>query len=98
LHEDEALIVLNKPHRCRARGGRFYRNTLRHILSLVITAAAISGSPRDATPRDVLVTRTRIRRTLQPQFARGTVENFLAACGPAAEDVSVAMRPSARIR
>ena len=34
LHEDEALIVLNKPAPLPMHaGGRFYRNTLQHILN-----------------------------------------------------------------
>lgn len=78
LHEDEALIVLNKsaPLPMHA-GGRFYRNTLQHILN----AAYHPQKPYPAHRLDanttglVLMTRTRyFAGRLQPQFARGQVE------------------------
>ncbi|HEY5298282.1 MAG TPA: sulfurtransferase [Verrucomicrobiae bacterium] len=82
LHEDEALIVLNKPAPLPMHaGGRFYRNTLQHILNEVYHPQ----KPRPAHRLDanttgvVLVTHTRhFAGKLQPQFARGEVEkNYL---------------------
>jgi UPF0176 protein len=78
LHEDEAIIVLNKPaplpmHPC----GRFNRNTLQNILHNVYAPQ----SPRPAHRLDanttglVVMSRTRhFAGQLQPQFARGEVE------------------------
>jgi len=78
LHEDEALIVLNKPAPLPMHeGGRFHRNTLQHLLNEVYRPQ----KPRPAHRLDanttgvVLVARTRhFAGRLQPQFARGTVE------------------------
>ncbi len=78
LHEDEALIVLNKPAPLPMHaGGRFYRNTLQHLLN----AAYHPQKPHPAHRLDanttgiVLVTRTRhFAGKLQPQFERGQVE------------------------
>ena len=78
LHEDEALIVLHKPAPLPMHaGGRFYRNTLQHILNAVYHPQ----KPHPAHLLDanttglVLVTRTRhFAGRLQPQFARGQVE------------------------
>jgi RluA family pseudouridine synthase len=77
LHEDEALIVLNKsaPLPMHA-GGRFHRNTLQHILNEVYHPQKPHPAHRlDAnTTGVVLVTRTRhFAGKLQPQFARGEV-------------------------
>ena len=77
LHEDEALAVVNKPAPLPIHaGGRFFRNTLQHILN----AAYHPESPRPAHRLDanttglVLVTRSRLfAGRLQPQFARGQV-------------------------
>lgn len=77
LHEDEALIVLNKPAPLPLHpGGRFNRNTLQHILQ----AAYHPEKPRPAHRLDanttglLLVTRTRhFASKLQPQFARGEI-------------------------
>ena len=78
LHEDEAIIVLNKPaplpmHPC----GRFNRNTLQYILHHVYEPQ----KPRPAHRLDanttglVVLSRTRhFAGQLQPQFARGEVE------------------------
>ena len=78
LHEDEALIVLNKPAPLPMHaGGRFYRNTLQHILNEVYHPQKPHPAHRlDAnTTGLVLVTRTRhFAGRLQPQFARGRVE------------------------
>ncbi|MEI8288920.1 MAG: RluA family pseudouridine synthase [Verrucomicrobiota bacterium] len=78
LHEDEALIVVNKPAPLPMHaGGRFYLNTLQHILN----AAYHPQTPYPAHRLDanttglVLVARTRsFAANLQSQFARGRVE------------------------
>jgi RluA family pseudouridine synthase len=78
LHEDETLIVVNKPAPLPMHaGGRFYRNTLQHILN----AAYHPQEPHPAHRLDanttglVLVARTRpFARRLQSQFAQGRVE------------------------
>ncbi len=78
LHEDEALIVLNKPAPLPMHaGGRFNRNTLHHILN----RAYHPQKPRPAHRLDanttglVLVTRTRhFAARLQPQFEKGEVD------------------------
>ena len=93
LHEDEALIVLNKPAPLPMHaGGRFYRNTLTHLLHAVYHPQRPHPAHRlDAnTTGVVLVTRTQhFAGRLQPQFARGQVEkNYLARVqGQPAEDV-----------
>jgi len=77
LHEDEALIVVNKPAPLPMHaGGRFYLNTLQHILN----AAYHPQTPHPAHRLDanttglVLVARTRqFARPLQTQFAQGRV-------------------------
>jgi UPF0176 protein len=78
LHEDEALIVLHKPAPLPMHaGGRFYRNTLQHILNEVYHPQKPHPAHRlDAnTTGVVLVTRTRhFAGKLQPQFARGAVK------------------------
>ena len=78
LHEDEALIVLNKPAPLPMhRGGRFYRNTLQYLLNQVYHPQRPYPAHRlDAnTTGLVLVTRTRhFAGRLQPQFARCEVE------------------------
>jgi RluA family pseudouridine synthase len=83
LHEDEALIVLNKPAPLPMHaGGRFHRNTLQYILNHVYHPQ----KPRPAHRLDanttglVLVTRTRhFAARLQPQFARGNVQKIYLA-------------------
>ena len=78
LYEDEALIVVNKPAPLPMHaGGRFYRNTLQHILN----TAYHPQQPRPAHRLDanttglVLVGRTRlVAGKLQKQFAQGQVE------------------------
>ena len=78
LHEDEALIVLNKPAPLPMHaGGRFYRNTLQYLLHHAYHPQRPFPAHRlDAnTTGLVLVTRTRhFAARLQPQFARGQVE------------------------
>jgi len=78
LHEDEALIVVNKPAPLPMHaGGRFYLNTLQYILN----AAYHPQTPHPAHRLDanttglVLVARTRqFASQLQSQFAQGRVE------------------------
>ena len=78
LHEDEAIIVLNKPAPLPMHaGGRFNRNTLQYLLNQVYHPE----KPRPAHRLDanttgiVLVTRTRhFASFIQPQFARGEVQ------------------------
>lgn len=77
LHEDEALIVLNKPAPLPMHpSGRFNRNTLQYLLN----AAYHPQKPHPAHRLDanttglVLFARTRnFAGLLQPQFERGTV-------------------------
>jgi UPF0176 protein len=80
LHEDEALIVLNKPAPLPMHaGGRFYRNTLQHILNEAYHPQKPHPAHRlDAnTTGVVLITRTRhFAGKLQPQFARGEVNKI----------------------
>jgi UPF0176 protein len=84
LHEDEALIVLDKPAPLPMHaGGRFYRNTLQHILNTAYHPQKPHPAHRlDAnTTGIVLVTRTRhFAGKLQPQFARGQVEKKYLVC------------------
>ena len=92
LHEDEALIVVNKPAPLPMHAaGRFNRNTLQHILYAVYHPER----PRQAHRLDanttgiVLLTRTRhYAAKLQPQFARGEVSKFylVRVHGQPAED------------
>ncbi len=78
LHEDEAIIVLNKPAPLPMHaGGRFCRNTLQHVLDAVYSPQKPRPSHRlDANTTGVLlVARTRhFAGRIQPQFARGEVE------------------------
>jgi UPF0176 protein len=80
LHEDEAIIVLDKPAPLPMHaGGRFYRNTLQHILNEVYHPQKPHPAHRlDAnTTGIVLVTRTRhFAGKVQPQFAKGEVEKL----------------------
>ena len=83
LHEDEALIVVNKPAPLPMHaGGRFFLNTLQHILN----AAYHPQTPLPAHRLDanttglVLVARTReFAGQLQAQFAQGCVEKTYLA-------------------
>ncbi len=83
LHEDEALVALNKPAPLPMHaGGRFFRNTLQTILN----DAYLPEEPRPAHRLDanttgiVLVTRSRaFAAFLQTQFARNTVEKIYLA-------------------
>lgn len=86
LHEDDALIVVNKPAPLPMHaGGRFYLNTLQHILN----AAYHPQTPHPAHRLDanttglVLVARTReFTGKLQAQFAQGRVEKTYLARVP----------------
>lgn len=83
LHEDDALIVLDKPAPLPMHpGGRFNRNTLQHLLECVYTPEKPRPAHRlDANTSGVLVVcRTRaIAARVQPQFARRTVEKVYLA-------------------
>ncbi len=78
LHEDEAILVLNKPaplpvHPC----GRFNKNSLQMILREVYAPQKPRPAHRlDANTTGVMVfTRSsQFAKLLQPQFERGTVE------------------------
>jgi UPF0176 protein len=78
LHEDEAVIVLNKPAPLPMHaGGRFYRNTLQHVLDTIYHPQKPRPSHRlDAnTTGVVVVARTRhFAGQIQAQFARAEVE------------------------
>ena len=78
LHEDEAIIVVNKPAPLPMHaGGRFYLNTLQHILNTVYHPQQPHPAHRlDAqTTGLVLVARTRrFAGQLQSQFAQGQVQ------------------------
>jgi len=80
LHEDEALIVINKPAPLPMHSnGRFYRNTLQYILNTVYHPQKPHPAHRlDAnTTGVVLITRTRhFAGKLQPQFERGEVKKL----------------------
>ncbi len=83
LYEDEALIVLNKPAPLPMHaGGRFFRNTLQHLLNEVYAPQKPNPGHRlDAnTTGIVLFTRTRhFASLLQPQFTRGEVRKTYIA-------------------
>jgi RluA family pseudouridine synthase len=83
LHEDEALIVLDKPAPLPMHaGGRFNRNSLEFILHKVYHPQKPRPAHRlDANTTGVLlVTRTRhFASRLQPQFGRGEVEKVYLA-------------------
>jgi RluA family pseudouridine synthase len=78
LHEDEALVVLNKPAPLPMHaGGRFNRNTLQHVLDELYRPQKPRPAHRlDANTTGVLlVARTRhFAGLLQPQFAAGEVK------------------------
>ncbi|QIF02210.1 sulfurtransferase [Roseimicrobium sp. ORNL1] len=80
LHEDEAIIVLNKPAPLPVHpGGRFNRNTLRHILHEVYQPQKPRQAHRlDANTSGVMVyARTRhFAGIIQPQFTAGEVAKF----------------------
>jgi RluA family pseudouridine synthase len=83
IHEDEAIVVLNKPAPLPMHaGGRFYRNTLQYILEAVYAPQKPRPSHRlDANTTGVLVVaRTRhFAGLIQPQFAQSGVEKVYLA-------------------
>ncbi|MGV3754413.1 MAG: sulfurtransferase [Verrucomicrobiota bacterium] len=92
LHEDEAIIVLEKPAPLPLHpSGRYNRNTLQSILHTVYhPQKPRPGHRLDANTSGVVVfTRTRhFAGKIQPQFARGEVEKIylVKALGHPAED------------
>jgi UPF0176 protein len=78
LHEDEAILVVNKPAPLPTHaGGRFNRNTLQYILKLVYHPQRPRPAHRlDANTTGVMVVaRTKhFAGLLQPQFASGEVK------------------------
>lgn len=99
IHEDEAMIVLEKPaplpmHPC----GRFNRNTLQHLLDAVYAPMKPRPAHRlDANTTGLVVcSRTRhFARRLQPQFANGTVKKvyLVEVEGHSGEDAFVCDTP-----
>jgi RluA family pseudouridine synthase len=83
LHEDSALVVLNKPAPLPLHpSGRFNRNTLQSILNQVYYPQKLRPIHRlDANTTGVIVfARTRYYAgQLQPQFASGNVEKIYLA-------------------
>lgn len=83
LHEDEAIVVLNKPAPLPLHpSGRFNRNTLQYILHQVYRPQCPRPAHRlDANTSGIVVfARTRhFAGLLQPQFARGEVEKVYLA-------------------
>jgi UPF0176 protein len=83
LHEDEALVVIDKPAPLPIHpGGRFNRNTLQQILNQAYHPQKLRPAHRlDAnTTGVVLLTRTRhFAGLLQPQFTAGRVEKLYLA-------------------
>lgn len=78
LHEDEAILVINKPAPLPMHpSGRFSRNSLQHILNEVYDPEKPRPAHRlDANTTGVVVfSRTRhFARLIQPQFERGEIE------------------------
>ncbi len=83
LHEDEAIVVLEKPAPLPMHpGGRFNRNTLQFILNAAYAPQKIQAAHRlDANTTGLIVcTRTRhFAKLLQPQFTRGEVKKTYLA-------------------
>jgi len=83
LHEDEAIVVLNKPAPLPMHaGGRFNRNTLQFFLQAAYAPQRPRGVHRlDAATTGVVVcARTRhFAKLLQPQFENGEVEKVYLA-------------------
>jgi UPF0176 protein len=99
LHEDEAILVVNKPAPLPMHAsGRFHRNTLQHILNEVYSPKYPRPVHRlDAnTTGIVLFARTRhFCRLLQNQFLEGAVDKryLVRATGHPAEDVFFSEAP-----
>jgi RluA family pseudouridine synthase len=83
LHEDEAVVVVDKPAPLPIHpSGRFNRNTLQAILNSVYRPQKLRPVHRlDANTTGVVVfARTqRIASLVQPQFSAGTVEKLYVA-------------------
>ncbi len=93
LHEDEALVVIDKPAPLPIHpAGRYNRNTLQFLLEGIYAPQKPHAAHRlDANTTGLVVcTRTRhFARQVQPQFEEGTVEKVYLALvqGSPAEDV-----------
>jgi RluA family pseudouridine synthase len=78
LHEDEALIVIDKPAPLPMHsGGRFHRNTLQHFMNHACAPLVPRAAHRlDANTTGVaaFATTRHFCKLLQRQFAEGTVE------------------------
>jgi RluA family pseudouridine synthase len=102
LHEDQALIVIDKPAPLPIHpGGRFHRNTLQAILHTAYTPEKPRPAHRlDANTSGVAVfTRTRhFAKLVQPQFERGEVgKTYLARIhGHPADEEFLCEAPIAR--
>jgi RluA family pseudouridine synthase len=83
LHEDEAIVVINKPAPLPIHpSGRFNRNTLQSVLQTVYHPQKPRSAHRlDANTTGLVVfTRTRhFAKFVQPQFERGDVEKTYLA-------------------
>lgn len=83
VHEDEALIVVNKPAPLPMHAaGRFFRNTLHYVLETLYRPQKPRPCHRlDANTTGVIVVaRTRhFASLIQPQFARGEVDKVYLA-------------------
>jgi UPF0176 protein len=83
LHEDDAIIVVNKPAPLPMHpSGRFHRNTLSHILREVYAPQKPRPAHRlDANTSGVVVFSrvSTFARELQPQFERGEVQKTYLA-------------------
>jgi len=83
LHEDESLVVVNKPAPLPAHpSGRYNRNTLVWILEQAYTQQKLRVAHRlDANTSGVTVLcrKAQSSRFVQPQFADGSVEKFYLA-------------------
>ncbi len=80
LHEDEALVVLNKPAPLPMHaGGRYTRNTLQHALDLVYRPQKLRPAHRLDANTTGLVIAARSRHfagRLQTAFAEGQIEKI----------------------
>ncbi|QDT30847.1 sulfurtransferase [Thalassoglobus polymorphus] len=83
LHEDESLVVVNKPAPLPIHpSGRFHRNTLQWILNEVYHPFHLRPAHRlDANTTGVVVfCKTRsVSKAVQPQFTEGSVEKVYLA-------------------
>jgi len=84
LHEDEALIVMDKPAPLPVHpSGRFNKNTLQHFLAHAYAPQRPRPAHRlDANTTGVIVwTRTRhFSKLLHPQFSEGRIAKVYLAC------------------